>query len=578
MSFEADVFDSNYFDTGAFESGAATPRSLWRVTIGGYEVAINKPWFRKRLNQAGNYKIRIPNDEQYHSILAGTATVYVNLYYEGDLLFEGIRGAVKYGDDVIEISGPEKYCDLDDTIFSKDQGQTDIKRVEYTNASSTTILTDILTGTGYSIGAVTGGTVSMRFELGHRLKCIEALAKRLQSDWWFDGAVCYIGTRGTYRGHLRHTYLTPKTEDYSSIVNKWYGQGYGDGINQPSATVQDTGSQGSYGLRERAFTYRKAVNDEELANVGSYLLTRTASLPETVSALVPWLELYPKNVEPGDTVTITDTRKRLTGGSLQVQTVTLKDETLAELELGPFPTPRSSDLSDKLSDVVEEEGIYAQGATNLYCVSDADACDDSYPMYLRYYIPDDAIAINRVKLNFKREAFRAYSRSASATTPSHTHNVDIGGTTSSSGGDHRHTVFMNVNSGTPSTTTYWTGWDSLGASIAIGLNIDDDDQPLQSYTSSGNHDHSVNFGTKTSASGGTSHTHNLVFGIYEEASPYGSIIVDCNGTAIGTYTSDQNDIALSAYSALGWNYVKMTPDARARIAAGLFVQCFIESK
>ena len=57
----------------------------------------------------------------------------------------------------------------------------------------------------------------------------------------------------------------------------------------------------------------------------------------------------------------------------------------------------------------EALGKYMQGSTNIYAISEAENCDSTHPLNLRFFVPNEAIAINKILLNFKMEDYRAYS-------------------------------------------------------------------------------------------------------------------------------------------------------------------------
>ncbi|MBA7556364.1 hypothetical protein ES705_49069 [subsurface metagenome] len=75
------------------------------------------------------------------------------------------------------------------------------------------------------------------------------------------------------------------------------------------------------------------------------------------------------------------------------------------------------------------------------------------------------------------------------------------------------------------------------------------------------------------------HTHNLVFGIYEETQyPTIDVYIDNStgyGSSIGTYTTNQLDIDITGYiSGTGFKRVKFTSNKRTRISA--WVLCKID--
>lgn len=58
---------------------------------------------------------------------------------------------------------------------------------------------------------------------------------------------------------------------------------------------------------------------------------------------------------------------------------------------------------------------YMQGSTNIYQVNQAENCDATHPLEMKFFIPGDTVALNKLKLNFKIEAFRAYETTTAST-------------------------------------------------------------------------------------------------------------------------------------------------------------------
>ena len=47
-------------------------------------------------------------------------------------------------------------------------------------------------------------------------------------------------------------------------------------------------------------------------------------------------------------------------------------------------------------------------------------CSDTHPLYLRFYLPEDVVAINNIALNFKTQRFRAQSTATEVNTENST--------------------------------------------------------------------------------------------------------------------------------------------------------------
>jgi len=54
---------------------------------------------------------------------------------------------------------------------------------------------------------------------------------------------------------------------------------------------------------------------------------------------------------------------------------------------------------------------YMQGSTNIYCVPFSENIDSSNAGYLWFYLPEESVAVNRLKLNFNMENYRADAKS-----------------------------------------------------------------------------------------------------------------------------------------------------------------------
>jgi len=249
---------------------------------------------------------------------------------------------------------------------------------------------------------------------------------------------------------------------------------------------------------------------------------------------------------------------------------------------------------------------------------DAGNLDDTHGYVTYVWVPEEVFKIDVLKLHVWAEKFRAYSKSAlagggtvvtsgasststtvaggahshtvtgatsSATTPNHTHNVVIGTKTSTQTGAHRHTVISYYDDTPPTLTKReYHGLAAGGGGITVNLETDAP-ADIDTWQETGNHTHDVVIGTVTSASGGASHTHtvsgqtaetvtdhshgmehthqvtladhthNIDFGIYEEAitgrtlsavlyDPDGNLVKDLGVVCTG---EDSQIIDLSEY-------------------------------
>ncbi|MDO3681398.1 phage tail protein, partial [Paenibacillus ehimensis] len=181
---------------------------------------------------------------------------------------------------------------------------------------------------------------------------------------------------------------------------------------------------------------------------------------------------------------------------------------------------RSQDIAGTIADLSNRQRInevYAQGATNLDSHDFADNCDPQHPAILRLYIPEETARINKMRISYQVEPFRAYERaieSAPAVTsgPSSTSTTAAGGQTTSGPSSTSTTASGGQTTSGPSSTTTTasggatTSGPSSASTTAGGgavVNTDSDIQttlpggtnPVDNTAVSGLHDHGINYGT-----------------------------------------------------------------------------------
>ncbi len=127
----------------------------------------------------------------------------------------------------------------------------------------------------------------------------------------------------------------------------------------------------------------------------------------------------------GDKVTATDTEVDISG-----------DHDIVGL-VGGFDSRRGDflelELSNKRISLIDEiqsiqqttakTAQFMQGATNIYTASNYENCDNSTPLSMRFYLPAEAVIINKILLKAIMKKYRAYHTTTSSES-SHTHSVD----------------------------------------------------------------------------------------------------------------------------------------------------------
>lgn len=116
--------------------------------------------------------------------------------------------------------------------------------------------------------------------------------------------------------------------------------------------------------------------------------------------------------EIGDLVTVTDAESGISGDYRIVGMTYTSDYGNLNMELEL--SNKTLNFIDQMAAQKEEAdrlSKYMQGSTNIYAIGEAENCDDSNYLNMRFYLPADAVAINSVKLNFKLKDYRTYAQS-----------------------------------------------------------------------------------------------------------------------------------------------------------------------
>lgn len=165
-----------------------------------------------------------------------------------------------------------------------------------------------------------------------------------------------------------------------------------------------------YGLMDKSIFDKSIINMETLELIISKELLNKMEPIETITILPIDTDITLENRMIGDLVTIVDTESGISGNYRIVSIIYTSD--YGDLSIELQCSNRSLTFIDQMAKAKEEStnlSKYMQGATNIFSVQSYENCSNDYPLYLRFYIPEDAVAINNISLNFKTEKFRAYS-------------------------------------------------------------------------------------------------------------------------------------------------------------------------
>ena len=429
-----------------------------------------------------------------------------------------------------------------------------------------------------------------------------------------------------------------KTVDASSIANRIYALGYGEGVNQLTISsvnngvpyVEDAMSIQQYGLCSSILVDSRYEVAENLKGYAEQLL---AELKEPyISYEIGAIDLHRltgdafSKFRPGEIVRVVD---EADGVNLRTRIVSV-EKSDAQGDPGNISVTianKTKDIAGSISDLQNRALIgetYAQGATNQQIYNFTDNADATHPATLKLYISDSVVRINKMLLNIQFEAFRAYEKAIGGgggqttscgggqTTSSgggSTTSSGGGSTTSAGGGQTSSATALESSNVLPSQTSgqavHNHGLPS-GAHLAIcntSLEVvgyanwvpsGAHTHPAHTHTISAHthtvsaHTHTVQAHTHTVQNHTHTvqdHTHKIEFGIYEGARA-SSATIKVDGEEIPTPTS-YSEIDIVEYLKTdssgkiqrnAWHTVEILPDTMSRIVAAVFMQTFCNSR
>ena len=175
------------------------------------------------------------------------------------------------------------------------------------------------------------------------------------------------------------------------------------------ASAEAASPVGLYGILESTLTDTSVINEETLELMASKELLNRMT-PIVRISLIP-NEAYSDVAElvVGDKVTVTDAESDISG-DYRIVAINYEDN-YGNLSMEIQVSNRSLtfiEQMEKQREATKNLSVYAQGATNIYAINNYENADASNYLNLRFFIPNEAIAINKVLLNFKLKDYRAY--------------------------------------------------------------------------------------------------------------------------------------------------------------------------
>lgn len=413
-----------------------------------------------------------------------------------------------------------------------------------------------------------------------------------------------------------------KTTDATSIANRVYALGYGEGVNQLTIEsvnggvpyVEDALSIERYGL---CSTILVDSRYEIAENLKAYAEQILAGLKEPyVSYEIGAIDLHRltgdsfSKFRPGEVVRVVD---EADGINLRTRIVRV-EKSDAEGDPGNVTVTianKTQDIAGSISDLQSRALIgetYAQGATNQQIYNFSDNADTTHPAKLQLYISSSVVRINKMLLNVEFEAFRAYEKTVKSGGGQTTSSGGASTATSSSGGG----TSKSTSNGGGSTVTSQNDGSFRRTAGNIGdyntndVTANDGKQhhhqlihthsisipghthkvsvPAHSHDFSiGEHSHSVNIPNHTHST--KDHTHEIEFGIYEgQRASKATIKVDGKEIPAQTSYSNIDIVEFLATDDSGkirrnaWHTIEILPDNMSRIVGAVFAQTFCNSR
>ncbi|PEL13794.1 phage tail spike protein [Bacillus sp. AFS017336] len=393
-------------------------------------------------------------------------------------------------------------------------------------------------------------------------------------------------------------------EDPTVIFNRIYGLGNGEGVNQLTFTkinnnlpyVEDASSIAKYGLRSYIFVDKRFEDAESLLSTCNGLLESwklpkltirgsAADISKITGSRIDELNmgkivrLVHSELGVIEQRILKESKNDMTGnpGDIQLEIANLTD-----------------DISTSTTDLERRQQInelYSQGATNIDSHNYTDNCDQDNPAVIRFYMPDDLVNVNELKLYYETDNFRTYGKATKgggATTQTTASGGGSSTTTSSGGGTTSTTstqtfAQLNIMTGVP---------ENAVGSTNYGNHLHEVQIPGSPFTHDHNitipnHSHSVTIPNHSHELTIPNHTHDIQHGIYKLPDIPTNVVVKVDGNTVPITDISGSDINLIPYLSKDsdgkinrgqWHEVSISPNSLGRINANIISRLFIQSR
>ena len=286
--------------------------------------------------------ILLENTPENRELVSSDHDVEIKFY--GRTVFTGVLAGAEFQSGQLKCYVYNSvYYKLKQKVFSGD----------YNDVAASTILSDIASTAGVSVGKCPSTTRSVKFVRAECFTAVKYLAYALNKDFYSSGDTINIGDKGSSVGSVTILSVGKRAIDRSKVYNKIYVRGYDKDGNLIEAVAEDTDSQAIYGVREKSFFDRQARDVSTLQDIANRKLAELSTLTKSCRIRVPIEEgAY---LHSGDVVSLDDADRMLVG-DYRIKRIT-KRPTYAELELEVKDLTISDYLAQSFSDL-EQLGIY----------------------------------------------------------------------------------------------------------------------------------------------------------------------------------------------------------------------------
>jgi len=186
-------------------------------------------------------------------------------------------------------------------------------------------------------------------------------------------------------------------------------QGIGPFTPEDRSTAQSGSSIEQFGVREQRET-DKTITDLRTLEKAADLELKNRFEDIFRVQVKPTEPRTTKNIDLGDKVEVKDLTAMDVDDSFKVTGIDAQRASAGEgttLHLANRPRRLTERLRDIESNT-DTLNAHMQGATNLTPLNFRDNADNSNPIIADLYVPDDAVAVNKVDLKAKRQSFRGF--------------------------------------------------------------------------------------------------------------------------------------------------------------------------